>query len=1291
MKRIVLIGLICITSAVSFVNFSAGRVHVEVTEQEITLDIPDMENNKALSPFSNNVEKTNHIPILSIKGHNEDTVYVDFSPNAAMFVSSSKDKNIKLWDTKSGSLVKEFHTDYKYKKQVLFHPSGKYIAFEDYVNKVRKIRLVDIETEMIIGTYNGIRPFAFSHDGLTIGYTSSNKNQIEVANVSTGQVIYRLEKHGRTMASVAFGSTNNNLVSGSFSSVGNFNAFLGNVGLFNYKTGKIVSVLENRGANSVAFAPNGKLLATGSYNNRVKLYNGVTGKLIKELVYGKRDINLKITSISFAYGSSLLATTNDRYSNDHIKLWDTNAGTLFGKLYTLDKNADVGPAIFSRNGNLLIAGGDKIRIWDTSKYNEDLAQYVYKTLDKSNYIAFYEFTKKFYNKFDVVQKTYRDIYDAVNKENTLEAYEWYESVFQLSVDNSEDIKDHIDGYEWYQKHFAGDASSELTNVMKKLNTLRQEKYAKEYEEVKKENNLAVYEDYAYRHTYPKTDNLPDAVYAMHELAFRKAKDIDTLSAYNTFIYAYPFSDEVKKASELAYELEKEKYTNIGMMGFFGKDEKLNKQARKLLIKAKKILEEIVPNDEFVNRNSIGVYMVVDRMYRLAQEEFIDTDAVLKLMESDKLKIFKKKFKRKLEKRTYDIKRVSSNNPEDVIELRSDSTRYIFTEAPSIDKEMKAFYEREGEKAKDFVKKVRKESLDEMNKRKSFDEEKTLEFNKLYNKIVSEYKPKIIEVEELDLDDFERKNIVESNTQSNENTNSKSTKKQATKPKFDFYYENSDIRVGVQYRKTKDKILFTISQLNRSNSNNFAGGISISFPDIKDKNKIFNAEGIFGMTTDIYPINSKIWNRKLKKQISSEHLLLEGWSKKWKENEIKIIKFSVNTKDLKELKMNIRAILVKNKNEFILPLDGENDQQGYPIKSIVIDLTKIEEVSIKIQKLEDSCNGGNGEGCHNLGDTYLLAKGVEKDNKKAVQLYEKSCDGRYAQGCFMLGSLYESGTGVKQDYTKARELYRKATRLGDTRGYFQLGVMYEEGKGANQDYVKASELYEKACNLKYAEGCEKLKNIPSSDTSSSGNMIKSTVTNEETSSLIQSSSMKIINFFHPDDEADGLYIVSLEVGKQSKTYRLYCPKKVVRDITNNTYGKSRSIKDEDSITFADNMVLRKAYDKICGSSPQKPQYIIQKTSVSVTIKRKTTGNIRGISRNGDGFIAIRSGPGGKYKMIDKFYRNGEKVIISDSKGKWKGVVYGSGNCGIDLSKKKGQSYQGACKTGWVYGKYVTERK
>ncbi len=82
----------------------------------------------------------------------------------------------------------------------------------------------------------------------------------------------------------------------------------------------------------------------------------------------------------------------------------------------------------------------------------------------------------------------------------------------------------------------------------------------------------------------------------------------------------------------------------------------------------------------------------------------------------------------------------------------------------------------------------------------------------------------------------------------------------------------------------------------------------------------------------------------------------------------------------------------------------------------------------------------------------------------------------------------------------------------------------------------------------------------------------------------------------------------------------------------------------------------------------------------------TGVIRGISRRGDGFLAVRSGPGTKYKMIDKFYRNGKKVTMCDWKGRWVGIVYGR-NCGVGTPISRRKPYEGSCKSGWIFEKYI----
>ncbi len=84
------------------------------------------------------------------------------------------------------------------------------------------------------------------------------------------------------------------------------------------------------------------------------------------------------------------------------------------------------------------------------------------------------------------------------------------------------------------------------------------------------------------------------------------------------------------------------------------------------------------------------------------------------------------------------------------------------------------------------------------------------------------------------------------------------------------------------------------------------------------------------------------------------------------------------------------------------------------------------------------------------------------------------------------------------------------------------------------------------------------------------------------------------------------------------------------------------------------------------------------------KCNTDGSIRGISSRGDGFVAVRKGPGTKHRMVGKIYRNGTRVKICDRKGKWKGIIYG------DCIAGSSRSRNGSCKAGWVYEKYIRIR-
>ncbi|BAV97234.1 hypothetical protein [Lysobacter enzymogenes] len=84
-----------------------------------------------------------------------------------------------------------------------------------------------------------------------------------------------------------------------------------------------------------------------------------------------------------------------------------------------------------------------------------------------------------------------------------------------------------------------------------------------------------------------------------------------------------------------------------------------------------------------------------------------------------------------------------------------------------------------------------------------------------------------------------------------------------------------------------------------------------------------------------------------------------------------------------------------------------------------------------------------------------------------------------------------------------------------------------------------------------------------------------------------------------------------------------------------------------------------------------------------------GEVRGLRADGDGFLAVRNGPGAAYAMTDKL-PEGREVMMCDQRGDWIAVVYRDarlGRCGVGSPIGKRQAYRGPCKSGWVHGKWI----
>ena len=295
----------------------------------------------------------------------------------------------------------------------------------------------------------------------------------------------------------------------------------------------------------------------------------------------------------------------------------------------------------------------------------------------------------------------------------------------------------LDGYHLYQKYFDKDSSKELDAIYAKYEELEQKKYAEIFEDVDDEDNLVVYSWFAERFTSLKANDMEEAIEKMHQIAFDEAEDIDTLSAYNTFILAYPYAKQVEEANKRAYELEEDKYTDIGFFGFFDKSDKMNKQARKLLLDMDEIFREAAKHNEFADYENVGHFLIVQRMLDLALKEFGDTDAILTLKESNKLRNIKRIIDQKINGRNHNINQIKTDNIEDAMKFRSTLADNVMNDSIA-DAKMREFYLSQHQDAKEFIDEKNKELEDVYNQEEQFIQERLKIFEELYQSVIAKY-------------------------------------------------------------------------------------------------------------------------------------------------------------------------------------------------------------------------------------------------------------------------------------------------------------------------------------------------------------------------------------------------------------------------------------------------------------------------------------------------------------------------------------------------------------------------
>lgn len=228
--------------------------------------------------------------VLPPKGHALGIQAVAFSPDGKTLASGSTDMTVRLWEASTGKEIRALEGHTGAICSVAFSPDGKTLAS---ASEDMTVRLWDTATGQVIRTLRGpkgaIVSVAFSPDGKTLVLGSSD-GTVRLLDAASAKELLSLQGQDSIHA-VAFSADGKTLAAGS----GNM------LLLWQAATGKILRTIKGSepppgNANgvqgfsvvpqisSVAFSPDGMVIAAANHDGKLRLWELATGKEIRSVV-----------------------------------------------------------------------------------------------------------------------------------------------------------------------------------------------------------------------------------------------------------------------------------------------------------------------------------------------------------------------------------------------------------------------------------------------------------------------------------------------------------------------------------------------------------------------------------------------------------------------------------------------------------------------------------------------------------------------------------------------------------------------------------------------------------------------------------------------------------------------------------------------------------------------------------------------------------------------------------------------------------------------------------------------
>ncbi len=289
--------------------------------------------------------------VMTLRGH--DCVYAAvFSRDGKHIMSGGTDGTIKVWDLSTGQAIKTLkgHTDAV--DSLAASADGRYIVSASWD---KTVRIWDFatgsEVKIIRGHKDGVETVAVSPDGKLIASGAWREGTLRVWDALTGSELMALGDRKADVECVTFSPDGKRIISGDV---------LGYLKCWNSTGGKeLMSVLaESPVLYRLAVNPDGSRIASaGVADTAIKIWDAQTGAKIAVI----RGLYQRVESLAFSPDGKLVAS-GDR--GNLIKIWDVESGR---EVVTLrGHEGGVSALAFSPDGTSIMSGSydGTIKLWD---------------------------------------------------------------------------------------------------------------------------------------------------------------------------------------------------------------------------------------------------------------------------------------------------------------------------------------------------------------------------------------------------------------------------------------------------------------------------------------------------------------------------------------------------------------------------------------------------------------------------------------------------------------------------------------------------------------------------------------------------------------------------------------------------------------------------------------------------------------------------------------------------------------------------------------------------------------